>query len=162
MKNKPTSKLHTIMCTVLSPYFCPYNVVSLTHTHRQSSLLSSFQWYLICSQVARLPACATFRACMCHRVHLSLQSHTDFHLFDLLCHNIWTPRPVSSCTHPRSQQSVLEHIQMCYVSWLTNTPRLFHCYKYQTHSSDKTWHVYRGVSQSSLQIFPLFHIQHCL
>lgn len=42
---------------------------------------------------------------MCLCVHLSLQPHTDFHLFDLWCHNIWTRGPNLSCTNPAANNT---------------------------------------------------------
>lgn len=85
-----------------------------------------------------LSVCLTFRACMCHCVHLSLQCYTDFHLFDLQCHNIWTPGPDWSHTHPEANN----------LSW--NTVRRVMTPDLQTHTLTHLINT-RHVHQTFLQ-----------
>lgn len=73
------------MCTVLSPYFCPYNVVSLTHTHIDNhpfSPVSNGIW-----SAARSPGCLHARLFVhvCVTVSICLCRATLTFIFLICC-----------------------------------------------------------------------------
>lgn len=95
-------------------------------------------------------------------VHLSLQLRSDFHLFDLYCHNIWTCGPDLSRTHPEAKN----------VSW--NTFRRVVAPDTQTHTDitsllillqiweafiiQSVTHLQRRCDPVIITVFPLFWI----
>lgn len=95
---------------------------------------------------------------MCHRVHLSPRCSADFHLFDLQCHNIWTPGLANNLSWNIFTSVMTPDLQACTLAHPhIHTPRHAHLsYKFQAHSFDKARYVYRGWI---CQPIPLFHIQ---
>lgn len=130
---------------------------SVTHKHNHSSIPSGFSdgiWSAARCQPVCLPDISWTYVSQHPSVSAAQHPLSSFWSGVSQHMDCWTglvPHP------PRSQQSVLEGFHKCYDSWLTNT-RTHLSNKFQTHSCDKTWHVYRSsVSRSSLRTFSLFH-----
>lgn len=122
-----------------------------SHIHKERHTISTHPFPPVSDGIwsaARCrPVCAPdfFRSRLRHRVHLSLQRHTDFHLFWSAVSQHMDCRPR---THPEASNLSWNRRVMS-PDWQTQTLSHTHlsyfcCYKYQTHPSDEAWHVYRS------------------
>lgn len=144
------------MSPVFAAHSWPQSAVSLSHARTDESTFTPFP--PVSDSIWSAARCLTFHARKRHSVHLSLQRHADFHLFDPPCHNIWTPRPDSSYT--RSEPTICPG---AYSSGVINTPlSYFAVINTRRIRPTKRDTFNGGGSPSSLQMLPLFHSQRCL